>query len=69
MEKRKQNNQLSYEQLQPFTVYRTPLASLLYFKKIDGKMFVSADKKKYIRSSLYFFPKDKLFNQYIPGDK
>ena len=63
MNKRKQDYKLAYTDLKPFRVYQTPYAECLFFKKIDGKMFVSTNRKQYKKSTIYFMPNDKVFKE------
>lgn len=60
MERRKVYQYISKEELKPFRAYKTKY-TYLYFKKINGVMFMSEDNKRYRKSIIDFHPHDKVF--------
>ena len=61
MKRIKEDNLLNVTELQPFRSYKTIYSDLLHFKKIDDKLFMSEDNKRYRVSIIDFFRADKVF--------
>ena len=59
---------LSFKELKPFKVYKT-IYTYMLFKKIDNTAFMSVDNKTFSLSNISFLPNDKVFIEYIPGDR